>query len=295
MHNSLFSDINNLLELAKSIANPHYVEPPRHFHTWKHVEQVLAKLAFYSDELSPTELSILQITAIWHDVVYIPASASNEQDSVDLFLKFAKETNYSEFLADQVANLILETHEFNLREDTLGYYFARADWEIMFSRDSFALLEYEKQICKEFQFANYAEYKQKRLEFVKKAIALTGNKEGMSFLIKQIEAFRPKIAVMPLDFSHFTDEDFNSISKVETLFDKVVLFGVNPETWPDLLDGLNPGTSLLNHPKFESALLFMEIEDSSFIPLENYVADLSKVAKVFIFEKLGDAFKVKAS
>jgi len=88
------------------------------------------------------------------------------------------------------------------------------------------LLEYEKQIFKEYQFVDYKIYKPKRLEVLQQL-----NKNGrLNLLIEHVKQSKPLIGVFCGSFNPFHKGHYNVLQKAEKIFDKVIIaFGKNPD------------------------------------------------------------------
>ena len=60
-----------------------YAEPHRRYHTRRHIEDCLAKLAQVED-LTPAERRTLDRAIWWHDAIYDPRRSDNEEKSAEL-------------------------------------------------------------------------------------------------------------------------------------------------------------------------------------------------------------------
>ena len=81
-----------------------YSEPHRHYHTLAHLEQMLAAGARFAPLPPAVEW------AIWfHDFVYDPRSATNEEDSAEVARAALAEMGEDPALIERVAELILAT------------------------------------------------------------------------------------------------------------------------------------------------------------------------------------------
>ena len=69
-----------------------YGEPHRAYHTWTHIEALLAGLAAHSSLVS--DATSVGLAILYHDAVYDPLSATNEEDSAEL-LEEASHTSAS--------------------------------------------------------------------------------------------------------------------------------------------------------------------------------------------------------
>lgn len=80
-----------------------YCEPQRHYHTIRHV----ANMLFAGRDLS---LSEEQIYAIWyHDAIYDPRSETNEEDSADLARRQLLSIGWEDSRVEHVATMVLDT------------------------------------------------------------------------------------------------------------------------------------------------------------------------------------------
>lgn len=63
-----------------------YSESHRYYHTLEHIAECLLKLkTLFTCRLKPEELHVLSLALIFHDVIYIPSSKTNEEDSAEYF------------------------------------------------------------------------------------------------------------------------------------------------------------------------------------------------------------------
>ncbi|MCD6067252.1 MAG: adenylyltransferase/cytidyltransferase family protein [Bacteroidetes bacterium] len=218
---------NRLKELGfDSQSVNRYHEHHRYYHTEAHILYIL-QLLEKQNLLNDDELFL---TTIFHDIIYDPNSATNEEDSAKLFKTEAAGSKLSEDKIKNIYQLILDTktHKASSEKSQL---FIDADLNI-FNESDDKLFEYEKQIFKEFQFVDYKEYKPKRIEILQKF-----NKDGkLDRLIAHVQHVQPTIAVFPGSFNPFHKGHYNVLQKAEHIFDKVIIaFGKNPDknarTW----------------------------------------------------------------
>jgi predicted metal-dependent HD superfamily phosphohydrolase len=81
-----------------------YSEPHRHYHTLAHIEHMFQEAARFQPLAPPVEW------AIWfHDFVYDPRSATNEEDSAHVARLALSEMGESEAITERTAELILAT------------------------------------------------------------------------------------------------------------------------------------------------------------------------------------------
>jgi predicted metal-dependent HD superfamily phosphohydrolase len=63
-----------------------YDEVGRHYHTMRHIQELMKYVDYYSNLIEDKDIMILAI--LFHDVIYDPKSSSNEDDSIVLFREF---------------------------------------------------------------------------------------------------------------------------------------------------------------------------------------------------------------
>ncbi len=211
----------NYLQFNSDVINL-YDEPHRFYHTLAHIEEVLKQLHSV-DLLKRDELFL---AAVFHDIIYDPRSASNEEDSADYFLNEAKSSGLTTAQKEHIKQLILDTKH---HKPTVEFSeeFIKADLAIL--EASFdKLITYEKQIFKEYQFVDYKDYKVKRIEVLKHF----NTKGNLNHLIDYVNSVEPNIGVFAGSFNPFHKGHYNVLQKAEKLFDKVIIaFGNNPDKY----------------------------------------------------------------
>lgn len=203
-----------------------YAEPHRFYHTTAHlldVVQQLHKSGKMDDELF--------LAAVYHDAVYDPKASDNEEKSAELFMKQAGASSLNENQKKNIHRFILDTKTHKASSET-SQLLVDADLDIL-NRPFGELIEYEKQIFKEYQFVDYKIYQPKRLEVLSQL-----NKNGkLDALIEYVKHRKPLIGVFCGSFNPFHKGHYNVLQKAEKIFDKVIIaFGKNPDknerTWP---------------------------------------------------------------
>lgn len=202
-----------------------YDEAHRFYHTFEHLQDVVSYLEknnSLSDELF--------LAAVYHDAIYDPKSNTNEEDSANLFKADAAKASLAANKIASVVQLILDTKHHTASNEFSKQLIA-ADLNI-FNESNERLLQYEKQIFKEYQFVDYKTYKENRIKVLEKY-----NQNGkLDFLVSYVKTVMPLIGVFPGSFNPFHKGHYNVLQKAERIFDKVIIaFGRNPEknqrTW----------------------------------------------------------------
>lgn len=200
-----------------------YEEPHRFYHTLNHIEDIFQQLT----DRRLIDNAALLLATIYHDIIYDPRSATNEEDSEQYFTE-----NFSgdEALKQEVSTIILDTKK-HRASTALSAIFCEIDLSIL-HQPLQKLIAYEHQIFKEFQFVDYSIYKVKRLEVLRTLKEQVPNPD-LDALITYVECRQPTIAVYPGSFNPFHKGHYNILQKAEQIFDKVIIArGINADKAP---------------------------------------------------------------
>ena len=133
-----------MLDLLKSL----YETPPRVYHTFKHAYSVSILCNRYNSEIWSIDAIDLSMAALWHDVVYVVGSKTNEIDSANLLLEYYPEFSIS---ADLIRHTTIEDHlsdEITWKSDKLQSILLDSD--IMSLSDEYDMfLQHQLNIAKE--------------------------------------------------------------------------------------------------------------------------------------------------
>jgi len=200
----------------------------RFYHSEEHLSFLINNIENIAqkNEINAEEKDILLMTAFFHDVIYDPTSFDNEEKSEKLFRSLTVEKDDTKL----ISNLILETKN-HKPTNRLSEIFIELDLSVLTKSSSIELINYEKKIMKEFQYADYKIYKNLRIAFLESFLKSNNkNQNNIEFLIDFLKDFRPKIGVYAGSFSPFHFGHLNILEKAEKIFDKIIIArGVNPE------------------------------------------------------------------
>jgi len=158
-----------------------YNESHRYFHTINHLEYIFN----YLTRENPWFINdIIVLTIIFHDIVYYPHLTNNEKRSVKFFNSVYK-YSADKTVKEEVITCILDTKD---RKNITDYckIFNEADISILYDDYKLNLLEYERNIRKEYSFLEFNEYKKNRIKILE-SLMDEHNKNNIDFLIEQIE------------------------------------------------------------------------------------------------------------
>ena len=135
-----------------------WASPHRKFHTVKHFLTVI-------NNLPQTPMYVL--AALYHDAIYIPCRAQNEEKSAKLLEADAKDTTEAKAIAREAARIIRSTSEFQHKEAEDEEAFFLADCSILNESNWVDLLEYERQVEEEFEpYVTPSNYRFYRAKFL---------------------------------------------------------------------------------------------------------------------------------
>ncbi len=145
-----------------------YAEPVRAYHNGHHIAECLEEFADVR-ELASQPLSVE--FAIWyHDAVYDPRAADNEERSADLARDFLAALGLPQEDAEVVVRLVMATkhHDGSLHPD--APLLVDIDLSIL-GREEARFWEYERQIRQEYQWVPEAVFTIKRAEILERFLA----------------------------------------------------------------------------------------------------------------------------
>ena len=170
-------DINTVLSM--------WNESHRSYHNLNHLNDLISQINENKSNFSEKEYEKLMLTAVFHDVVYDPASQTNEEDSANFLMECAVDKNNKDILDVRKMILDTKTHESttNLSESFNNY-----DMNIV-ERDFDQLLDWEKGISEEFSVYPKAQYKEGRLKFLESLLdKYPNNTENILQLIDHVKS-----------------------------------------------------------------------------------------------------------
>lgn len=86
-----------------------YCEPHRRYHTAAHVASVLGHVDRLTGVYAAVDAAVVRAAALFHDVVYDPASTTNEADSAEYAVTVLSSFGWTQTRLDRVAELIEAT------------------------------------------------------------------------------------------------------------------------------------------------------------------------------------------
>ena len=211
-----------------------YSQPYRYWHIWKHIEDMIMDLIDSQEAIESNFIDDRLIIAIpYHDLFCDPKAKDNEKKSAN---EFIKDWKGSEDDGKLIYSIIMDT-ETHIPSSELSKQFIELDLNI-FTKTSDKIIEYDKKIFKEYQFADWNKYREGRLDVLYKLSEIIyANKDfnqkifkGIVFARKYFKSFQPKIGVFTGSFNPFHIGHQNILEKAEKVFDKVIIArGINAD------------------------------------------------------------------
>lgn len=202
-----------------------WCERQRHWHGPGHLLAMLRDLG----AIPPgDERDVLLLTAAYHDAIYDPRAADNEEASAALLLSHAADPRSP--LIARAAELIAASKWSGPVESPLARRF--------FELDAFQLsndcpigerLAYERAIFREYQWVDWLTYRDKRREFLRGwAQRYPQHQRGVGECLDLLDRLEPRVAIYPGSFSPFHLGHLSILRQAEAIFDKVIVaVGVN--------------------------------------------------------------------
>ena len=159
-------------------------ESHRSYHNLNHLNDLISQINENKSKYSEKEYEKLILTALFHDVVYDPASKTKEEDSANFLIECAVDKKNSDIL--DVKQMILDTKTHNSTTN-LSESFNNYDMNIV-ERDFDQLLEWERGISEEYSIYSKEEYKEGRLKFLESILdKYTHNTENLLKLVEWVK------------------------------------------------------------------------------------------------------------
>jgi predicted metal-dependent HD superfamily phosphohydrolase len=145
-----------------------YAEPHRHYHTQEHIAECLAE---FDEARHLSQQPIAVELALWfHDAVYDPRAADNEEQSALLLKRCTAEIALPESLIQTAYKLVLATKHHSHDADCDSSLIADIDFSI-FGKEKERFFDYEQQIRQEYSWVPQALFSSKRAEILERFLA----------------------------------------------------------------------------------------------------------------------------
>ena len=158
-------------------------EKHRKYHTISHLEDLIQQINTYTG-LSSTEHDMLTLTAIFHDIIYIPRRGDNEVQSAEFFLNHVAMNKDSSEI-QEIATMIRDTKH-HTPSTHLSGIFSNMDMSIV-RRPYAELLKWEDEIRYEYSHLPGIVYIIGRVRFLRQMIKkYPENKDALRKLCKRL-------------------------------------------------------------------------------------------------------------
>ncbi len=143
-------------------------EPHRHYHNCRHIADCLSE--FDAAREVAYEPQVLEIAIWFHDAIYNPRAADNEEQSAELARQFVSETGVGKTIQAAIAQLVLATkhHDGSLHRDAA----LMVDIDLsIFGQAPERFWKYEEQIRREYEWVPENVFAMKRAEILEKFLS----------------------------------------------------------------------------------------------------------------------------
>lgn len=172
------------IDITEAEVRRRYSEPNRHFHTTEHLNDVLSHI--FEDYPYTDDMASMVIAAIFHDIVYDPQRKDNEERSIEVLEFYINDSEKNLDIIEQGKKIILATKTHDKIHKLISD-FNNYDCSIL-DKDLPDLLKWEEQIRKEYSFAPWDVYKERRLRFLNLSLPNhKHNENNLLSLIKKLE------------------------------------------------------------------------------------------------------------
>lgn len=210
-----------------------WCERQRFWHTAAHLRALLEEIGA---TVEGEEQALLQLVAVYHDAVYDSRGTENEEQSALLLLNHAADPR-SSFIARAVEIVVASKWAEPPETPLAQHFFAMDTHQLSDACPLHERLAYERAIFREFQFADFATYREKRSAFLQSwALKFPEHRRGVAECLELLAGLQPRIAVYPGSFAPFHLGHLSILRQAESVFDKVIVaVGINRQK-PDALE-----------------------------------------------------------
>ena len=190
---------------------------------WHGPEHLLSLLGCFESEQDSQTRETLLLAALYHDAIYDPLRADNEEASAGLLLRHA--ADQSHHVVRRAAEVILASKWNQVPGDALTWKFWEADCQPLAAEFPLAdRIAYERAVFREYQWAPWPVYRAKRAEFLEGwAERFPQQRAGVEVCLGLLAGLSPRVAIYPGSFNPFHRGHLSILRQAERVFDKVII------------------------------------------------------------------------
>jgi pantetheine-phosphate adenylyltransferase len=190
---------------------------------WHGPEHLCSLLRHFANEPDSEARKTLLLAAIYHDAIYDPLRADNEEASAELLLAHAADRSHP--VVRRAAEIIRASKWSDAPSDPLTSKFWEADCRPLAPDYPLAdRIAYEQAVFREYQFAPWSMYREKRSEFLQTwAQRFPQQAQGVNECRGLLTGLKPRVAIYPGSFNPFHRGHLSILRQAERIFDKVII------------------------------------------------------------------------
>ncbi len=195
---------------------------------WHGPQHLLGMLEQLATRPPGDERDVLMLAALYHDAVYDPRAANNEESSAALLFEHAADPLHKSVV--RAAEIVIASKWVQRPESALiEQFFALDSHQLAAGCPLHVRLAYEHAIFCEYQWADWKLYRTKRREFLEGwARLFPEHRHGVEQCMELLAGLQPRVAVYPGSFDPFHLGHLSILRQAEAVFDKVIVaVGIN--------------------------------------------------------------------
>ncbi|MEM8859104.1 MAG: N-methyl-D-aspartate receptor NMDAR2C subunit [Chloroflexota bacterium] len=143
-------------EIVWDLLDAHYSEAGRAYHNWNHISDCFVQLDQVSEQVN--QRLHFELAIFYHDVIYIPRAADNEQASADFAAETLSRAGFPDSEIAIVSQLIMDTTHQQKPQSADGQLLVDIDLSILGAEPA-RFAQYDAQVREEYSWVEEQAYK----------------------------------------------------------------------------------------------------------------------------------------
>lgn len=195
---------------------------------WHGPQHLLGMLSELRSAPVGHDRDVLLLAAIYHDAIYDPRAPDNEEKSAALLRAHACDP-HDAVVVKSVEIILASKWAQPAATPLIQQFFELDSWQLSDGCPLGDRLHYEQAIFREYQWADWSVYRNRRREFLERwARQFPQHRRGVNECLDLLDGWRPRIGIYPGSFAPFHRGHLSILRQAESIFDKVIVaVGVN--------------------------------------------------------------------